>query len=96
MTDDRVGALEALLAEAESAHGVYENGELNGAYDVDWPRWYAQYAVDHGIGAVLGREITVDDLTSVFTTGWAEVQAMEPKPAEPWRTYTARRIAEMP
>ena len=64
MATDRIGALEALLAEAEAAHGVYETTELNGVYDQDWPRWYAAYAVDHGIGALLGRDVSVDELAS--------------------------------
>ena len=54
MTTDRIAALEALLAETEAAHGAYETTELNGVYDQEWPRWYAAYAVEHGIGEIRG------------------------------------------
>jgi uridylate kinase len=94
MTTDRVAAIEALLAEAEAAHGVYETTELNGVYDTDWPRWYAGYAIDHGIGAVLGREITADELARQLTTVWDVFQQTDPRPSEPWATYFARRLAE--
>ena len=94
MTTDRIAQIEELLARAESAHGVYESTELNGVYDEAWPRWYAQYAVEHGLGALIGRDVTADELTRFLERGWDEVQRMDPKPTDPWRTYTARRIAE--
>jgi hypothetical protein len=94
MRPDRIAPIEALLAQAESAHAVYEKTELNGVYDEAWPRWYAQYAVDHGIGALVGRHVTADELGRFLERGWDEVQRMDPKPTDPWRKYTARRIAE--
>ncbi len=94
MTTDRIAALEALLAETEAAHGVYETTELNGVYDTDWPRWYAGYAVDHGIGAILGREITADQLARHLATMWEVFQQTDPRPADPWGTYFARRLVE--
>ena len=66
MTTDRIAALEALLAETEAAHGAYETTELNGVYDQEWPRWYAAYAVEHGIGEILvGHAVSSDDLAAV-------------------------------
>jgi hypothetical protein len=96
MTADRIDALEALLSEAASAHAVFERTELNGVYDQDWPRWYASYAVDHGIGELLGRPITADELAGVFTSSWEDIQKADPRPAEPWATLMARRLAEEP
>ena len=52
MTPDRIEAIIALLGRTEEAHGAYERAELDGVYDEDWPRWYATYAVDNGIGAM--------------------------------------------
>ena len=92
MTTDRIAAIEALLAEAEAAHGEYEATELNGVYDQEWPRWYAGYAVDHGIGALLGRSITADELADVLSAAWAEYEGADPKPAESWTTYISRRL----
>lgn len=57
---DRADAVAALLVEAEQAHGVYEAAELNGVYDREWPGWYAAYAVEHGIGGLLGQEVEVE------------------------------------
>ena len=94
LTTDRIGAIEALLARTEEAHGVFETTELNGVYDQEWARWYAQYAVDHGMGAVLGRAITANELAGFLTSEWNELQRADPKPTEAWAVYTARRIAE--
>jgi hypothetical protein len=93
MTTDRIAALEALLAESEAAHGVYETIELNGVYDEEWPRWYAAYAVEHGIGAIVGREPSVDDLATLLSASWSELQQTDPGPSEPWTAFIARRLA---
>jgi hypothetical protein len=93
MTTDRVAALEALLAETETAHGAYETTELNGVQDQDWPRWYAAYAVEHGIGELVGHAVSADDLAAFLATSWSEIQQADPKPSEPWTTSFARRIA---
>ena len=93
MSTDPIPALEALLAEAEAAHGVYEATELNGVYDEAWPRWYAAYAIDHGIAAVLARDVDVDELAESLETIWSEAQREDRKPAGSWAVYTARRLA---
>ena len=96
MTDDRIGAVSALLSATEAAHGVYETTELKGVYDEDWPRWYAAYAVGHGIGEAVGHAITAERLAQFLGRSFAEFKATEPKPTETWADYTARRItAEM-
>lgn len=90
--DDRIEAINALLVEAEQAHGVYESTELNGVYDQGWPRWYAAYAVEHGISAMAERDITTDVLAAFLASSYAEFEQTDPRPAEAWATYIARRI----
>lgn len=90
---DRAHAVAALLAEAEAAHGVYESTELNGVYDQDWPSWYAEYAVEHGIGALLGRSVAADELGQLLARTFADFKATEPQPGDGWAAYTARRIS---
>ena len=90
--DDRIEAVRALLAEAEQAHGVYETTELNGVYDQDWPRWYAAYAVEHGIGDLIGHAIIPDQLSAFLAGGFADFKAIEPAPTQGWAAHTAQRI----
>ena len=90
--DDRVQALETLLVQTGTAHGEFEATELNGVYDQEWPRWYATYAVEHRIGALVGHPVTIDRLAEFLATSNAEFEQAEPKPDEPWAAYTARRI----
>ena len=92
MSTNRVEALEALLVEAEAAHGAYEATELNGIYDEQWATWYAGYAIDHGIGAILGRPVTADELGRVLTASWDDLQRADPKPTEPWSRTIARHL----
>jgi hypothetical protein len=92
MSADRISALEALLSETETAHGAYEAADLGGVYDQDWPAWYAAYAVDHGIGEVLGRDVTANDLAATLARAYAEFEQTDPK-VEPWQAFVSRRIA---
>jgi hypothetical protein len=92
LATDRIGAVTALLVETQQAHGAFEATELNGVYDQEWPRWYAAYAVDHGIGALVGHAVAVDELAEFLTSSNAELERADPKPDEPWAAYTARRI----
>ena len=96
MTTDRTqaaDAVEALLSETEQAHGVYETAELAGVYDQDWPQWYASYAVDHGLGALVGHDIAADQLAAFLASTFEAFRAADPRPAEPWTAWMARRIA---
>jgi hypothetical protein len=93
MADDRVKAITALLGDTEAAHGAYEKTELNGVYDREWARWYADYAIDHGISELLGRDISGDELATFLSTSYADFEGAQPALAEPWSGYTARRIA---
>lgn len=88
-----IEALRALLVQTGEAHGVFEETELNGVYDQEWPRWYAAYAVDHGIGALVGRGVTADELAQFLASSNADLERIEAASREPWATYTARRIA---
>jgi hypothetical protein len=92
MNLDRIEAINALLVQAEEAHGVFERTELNGVYDQGWASWYAAYAVEHGIGALVGHAVATDQLAQFLATSNAEYDQAEPKPAEPWAAYMTRRL----
>lgn len=94
MKTDRTGPVTALLLETERAHGIYESSELNGVYDAEWPRWYASHAIDHGLAHLLGSNVTVDEVAAALTAAYAEFDATDPKPAEGWAAFVARRLVE--
>ena len=93
MGTDRVEAIIALLEQTQEAHGRFEETELNGVYDQEWPRWYATFAVEHGIGAFVGHAVTADELAEFLARSNAEFERIEPKPTESWAAYTASRVA---
>jgi hypothetical protein len=92
MTTDRKEAVTELLLETEAAHGVFETTELNGVYDKEWPRWYAAYAVEHGIGGLIAHVVTADQLAQFLAATFKEFQQADPKPNDQWAAYTAGRI----
>jgi hypothetical protein len=93
MTTGDVAAIKALLDQTEAAHGQFETTTLNGVYDQEWARWYAAYAVEHGIGDLLGRAVSDEELERFLASSYVDFQQAEPKPSAPWSAYTARRIA---
>ena len=93
MAADPTNAIEALLVETQEAHGVFETTQLDGVYDEAWPAWYAAYAVDHGLGTVLGRDVTAARLAEFLARTNEDLERSDPRPTDSWATYTARRIA---
>ena len=91
MATDPVDAISALLVETEQAHGRYETTELGGVYDQDWPRWYAAYAVEHGIGGLVGHDVTADQLATFLAA--TNLAFQEAKSGDSWADWTARRAA---
>ena len=93
MEADRPDAIDDLLVEAEKAHGVYEAEQLNGVYDEAWPRWYAEYVVAHGLADLLGHEADATRVAAFLEEAFADFERLDPKPAEPWASYIAGRMA---
>ncbi|MBA3740738.1 MAG: hypothetical protein H0W98_06305 [Chloroflexi bacterium] len=93
MEADQVDAIKDLLGRAEEAHALFEATELDGVYDHQWPHWYAVYAVDHGIGPMLGHDVTADQLAAFLASSYAEFERLDPRPSEPWAEYAASRLA---
>lgn len=95
MGTDQAQNIEALLVEAERAHAEYEAAELGGTYDQSWPQWYAAYAVEHGIGDVIGKQLSADALAGMLVGSWDAFQAEQPGADASWSAFAAARLAEM-
>jgi hypothetical protein len=65
---------------------------LGGVYHKEWAEWYAAYAIEHGISALVGHPVTADQLAAFLASTFEEFKDAEPKPTEPWAAWTARRI----
>jgi hypothetical protein len=81
----------ALLSETGAAHGAYEEGELNGVYDQNWPAWYAAYLVEHGLSKLVGGAVAVEQISQLLKQYDQDYQHEQPR--ESWPAYYARRIA---
>jgi hypothetical protein len=89
---ETIEAVTALLGEAETAHSVFESTELKGVYDENWAEWYAAYAVEHGIGDLIGRAVAPDELAGFLSGTFADFKEHEGTSTDGWASYTARRI----
>ena len=82
--------LAALLGEANAAHAAYETGELGGVYDQQWPAWYARYLVAHGIGTLLNRAVTAEEMAALLAA--CDAAYTREQPAASWPDFYARRL----
>ncbi len=92
MAADRTGAVRALLESTIQAHSEFEERHLHGAYDKRWAHWFAEYVVKHGMCNVVGHSLTTEEIEEFLADSAGEFERIDPHPAEPWATYTARRI----
>jgi hypothetical protein len=87
-------AVAALLSQAGSAHGVYEESELNGVYDQNWPDWYAAYLVEHSLGQLLGSSLSVEQLSALLKQYDQDYKRERPRLGWP-QFYAERLIGQM-
>ena len=90
MEQQNVPRIRALLAESGRAHRDFEQNDLAGASDEDWPGWYARYLLAHGLDRLIGRELSEEELRGMLGTCDAEFRRQQPQVE--WPDYYARRI----
>jgi len=90
MSETEQGKVAALLREVGAAHGAYEAQELKGVYDQIWPAWYAAYLVEHGIGELLGKAITEEQLAQLLAQYDNEYRTQQRQ--EGWPDYYAGQL----
>src|SRR5690349_11504971 len=90
MPTDKQQAIARLLSQAGAAHGAYEERELNGVYDQNWPEWYAAYLVQHGLAGLLGAAISTGQLSQLLTEYDQEYR--RERPGIGWPEFYARRL----
>jgi hypothetical protein len=80
----------SLLTQAGNAHHHYEQTVLNGVYDHDWSIWYAEYAIEHCLGKLLERSLSLEQLSQFLSQTNDRYEAE--KPDQSWANYTAHKI----
>jgi hypothetical protein len=92
MIETTTAQIEALLIQAEQAHGQYERTVLHGVYDQNWASWYANYAIDQGIGQYLNRQLSTEQLSQFFSQSYSQYQAESSQ--QIWAAYTAQKLVK--
>jgi hypothetical protein len=94
MADELAAAIAALLEETQTAHAVHE-AETLGSYDEQWPAWFADYLLEHGLPALLPHAIAGDGSRDRLSTRLLDLQAAfeRDEPGGDWATYYAESLA---
>ncbi len=92
MNMNSVAQIANLLSQAGSAHHHFEQTVLNGVYDQEWPAWYADYVIKHGLNDLLPKPVTVEQLSHFFSESY-EIYKLKNSPLG-WADYTAQEISQ--
>src|SRR5438874_2471677 len=87
--------ISSLLANTESAHGRYEAEVLKGIRDEDWPKWYADYLLAHGLLDLFPTPAAAAQIGEHLDELLAEADTLHRAnaPDERWQDYYARFLA---
>jgi len=87
MEEQRAGQIRALLASASSAHRNFEQNELAGVRDEEWPAWYSSYLLAHGLDRLIDHKISEAELSLLLMT--CDDEFRSDQPLEEWPDYYA-------
>jgi hypothetical protein len=85
-------AVADLLRETGTAHGVYETNVLGGAFDEEWPTWYASYLLDHGLSDLLPHDESIDRDSLAALLARLDADYERGNMSIPWPDAYAQRI----
>jgi hypothetical protein len=79
-----------LLHQASLAHHAYEQDELNGEYDQQWPAWYAAWLLDNGLAELLEKRPEAAGLAKFLEDSSLAFKDLSNQSDEQsWQDYTA-------
>ncbi len=81
-----------MLNAAQRAHHSYQEQELSGKRNEQWPAWYADYLITNGLGGLLGHELDVDELAEFLETCDRQFEAEGSQGN--WQDYTANHLLQ--
>lgn len=55
-----------LLEKTAEAHHEYEESDLGGKKDENWPEWYAKYLMKNGLNDLFEEELTAPDIADTL------------------------------
>ena len=90
VTQETATQIAALLSQAGEAHHEYEQNQLGGKYDQNWPTWYAEYVIKEGLGKLLKREVNTEQLGQFLSQSNEEYQ--KENPSQSWAEYMAGKL----
>lgn len=88
--EERISEMRELLVRAKKAHYTYEKKVLKGKHDEDWPDWYADYLIGHGLDNIVGDKLEAEML-SRFLLQTALEKLSQPNRLT-WAEFTARKF----
>ena len=90
MSPERENRIASLLTAAVSAHHTYEQEELGGECDQDWPQWYAAWLLENGLASAFAPPPGQQALAGALERISAEHKGTDGE--QSWAEFTAPRL----
>ena len=88
----KIRQLAELFHQAESAYQQYELTILHGDRDIQWPEWYAEYLIGHGLDLLIEDRIGADLLAGFLLHSKADYKVC--RSPVTWEEFAAARIVD--
>jgi len=90
MDNNLVSNMRYVLSKAKNAHHKYEQNVLDGRFDKDWYKWYADFILNSNIKSELKKNITEEEMESFLKEITDEHSEKELK--DDWEDYAAEKL----
>jgi hypothetical protein len=88
----KIRQLTDLFHQADAAYQEYEEKVRHGDRDIQWPEWYAEYLIGHGLDLLVEDRLSEDLLAGFLLRSRADHKA---SPAViTWEEFAATRIVD--
>ncbi len=90
MNKNLVSNMRFVLYKAKKAHHMYEQNELDGRFDTEWYKWYADFILNSNVSTELRKKITEEQMINFLKDITDDY--IENEVEEDWEDYAAEKL----
>ena len=92
MDENLVSNMRYVLSKAKNAHHKYEQNVLDGRFDKEWYKWYADFILNSNVRIELRKNIEEEEMIKFLKE--ITDQYTEKEVEEDWEDYAAEKLVD--
>lgn len=92
MNKNLVSNMRYVLSKAKNAHHKYEQNVLDGRFDKEWYKWYADFILNSNVRNELRKDIEEEEMVQFLKDITDEYTEKEVE--EDWEDYAAEKLVD--